>query len=145
MTSRPSVPILIATVIFLQAWVERAHASPAGLWLTQGRDAKIRVSSCGKALCGVIAWLRDPIDSETGRPATDKLNPDPSKRARSLIGVHLFVGMRPSGPGRWSGHIYNAQDGQTYRGGVVVRGPTGLQVEGCLLAFCGSEVWTRAR
>jgi hypothetical protein len=27
----------------------------------------------------------------------------------------------------------------------VERGPTGLQVEGCLLAFCGSEVWTRTR
>ena len=49
--------------------------------------------------------------------------------------------MHPNGPDRWSGSIYNADDGKTYRAGVMPEGPT-LKVEGCVLAFCGSETWT---
>ena len=43
--------------------------------------------------------------------------------------------MHPSGPGKWSGQIYNAD--------VSVTGPDTLRVEGCLGAFCGGETWTR--
>jgi uncharacterized protein (DUF2147 family) len=38
---------------------------PAGIWLTQAGDAKVRVSKCVGGLCGVVVWMREPIDPAT--------------------------------------------------------------------------------
>jgi uncharacterized protein (DUF2147 family) len=117
---------------------------PTGVWLTQQGDAKVKVSKCGGGICGVIVWLRDPIDSATGKPATDSKNPNPALARRPMIGLPLFSGMRPSGPGKWSGQIYNADDGSMYASNITVPGPGSLRVEGCVGALCGGETWTRA-
>jgi uncharacterized protein (DUF2147 family) len=119
-------------------------AAPVGLWLTEKGDARIQVSQCGSALCGKVVWLREAIDPATGRPQTDSKNPNPSLASRPMIGVQLFVGMQPSGPGRWAGRIYNADDGGLYDSKIAWMGPTTLRVEGCLGAICGGENWTRA-
>ena len=39
-----------------------------GTWLTQQADAHIRVAKCGKAVCGAVVWLKDPIDPKTAQP-----------------------------------------------------------------------------
>ena len=122
-----------------------AQASEAtGVWLTQAGDARVRVSKCGGGLCGVIVGLRDPIDPATGKPQVDDKNPNPALRKRPMIGLPLFGGMQPSGPNRWSGQIYNADDGSTYVSHVSLAGPNTLKVEGCIGALCGGENWTRA-
>jgi uncharacterized protein (DUF2147 family) len=115
-----------------------------GIWLTQAGDAKVRVSKCGGGICGVIVWLKDPINPATGKPQVDDKNPNPSLARRPMIGLPLFMGMRPSGPNRWSGQIYNADDGSTYASNVSLVGADILRVEGCMGAFCGGENWTRA-
>jgi uncharacterized protein (DUF2147 family) len=53
--------------------------------------------------------------------------------------------MHPSGPNRWSGQIYNADDGKTYSSNVSVHGPASLRVEGCVGPLCGGETWTRSQ
>jgi uncharacterized protein (DUF2147 family) len=52
--------------------------------------------------------------------------------------------MRPAGPNKWSGMIYNADDGKTYASSISLAGPGSLRVEGCVGAFCGGEDWTRS-
>jgi uncharacterized protein (DUF2147 family) len=52
--------------------------------------------------------------------------------------------MKPSGTAdKWTGHIYNSDDGETYRGSIALPSPTTLKVEGCVLSFCEAEIWTR--
>lgn len=139
--------IIRATAILILAASTLASPAPAqpsdvhGLWLTKNRDARIRVADCGPLLCGTIVWLAEPIDRETGKPVTDKMNPDPARRARPMIGVRVF-GMQRAG-GRWTGTIYNAEDGKTYSGSVEMIGPNRLKIEGCLGPFCDHEIWTR--
>jgi uncharacterized protein (DUF2147 family) len=53
--------------------------------------------------------------------------------------------MMPAGRDRWSGRIYNADDGKTYDGSVTLQGSTSLKIEGCVAMFCGSEIWTRTK
>jgi uncharacterized protein (DUF2147 family) len=60
-----------------------------------------------------------------------------------MIGLPLFSGMHPSGPNKWSGQIYNADDGNSYASSVSLSGPDTLRVEGCVGALCGGENWTR--
>jgi uncharacterized protein (DUF2147 family) len=116
---------------------------PTGVWLTQAGDARVRVSQCGGGICGVIVGLKQPIDPATGKPQVDDKNPNPALARRQMIGLPLFSGMRAAGPGKWSGQIYNADDGSTYASNVAVTGPDTLRVEGCMGAFCGGETWIR--
>jgi uncharacterized protein (DUF2147 family) len=121
----------------------QAATDPAGIWLTQAGDARVRVSKCGSGICGVIVGLKAPIDPATGKPQVDDKNPNPALAKRPIIGLPLFSGMHASGPGKWSGHIYNADDGNTYASNVSATGADTLRVEGCMGALCGGESWTR--
>jgi uncharacterized protein (DUF2147 family) len=122
----------------------QAGGEVSGIWLTQAGDAKVRVSKCGRGICGVVIWLRDPINPATGKPQVDDKNPNPSLAKRPMIGLPLFSGMRPSGPNKWSGQIYNADDGNSYASNISVSDPNTLKVEGCVGALCGGENWTRS-
>jgi len=138
----------VIAFIFLFAAQHAAYAqalNPSGIWLTEKGDAKVRVSRCGSGVCGVVIWLREPIDPATGKLQVDDKNQNPRLAQRRIIGIGLFTGMKPSGENRWSGRIYNADDGKTYSSNVSVTGPNSLKVEGCVGAFCGGETWTRSR
>ena len=122
----------------------QSAGSPEGIWVTQAGDAKVRVGRCGAGICGVVVWLKEPIDPQTGKPQVDDKNPNPALARRPIIGLSLFSGMRPSGPNRWSGQIYNADDGKTYASNISVSGPGTLKVEGCVGSLCGGEEWSRS-
>ena len=119
-------------------------ASPAGVWLTEKGDARVQISHCGGAICGKVVWLREPIDAATGKPQVDDKNPNPALARRPMIGLPLFTAMQPSAPNKWSGQIYNADDGSVYASHISLQGPDSLRVEGCLGALCGGETWSRA-
>ena len=138
--------IVAIAAILLAAPPARAQGAgeATGIWLTQAGDARVRVSKCGGGLCGVIVWLKDPINAATGKPEVDDKNPNPALAKRRMIGLPLFSGMHPSGPNKWSGQIYNADDGKSYESHISVAGPDTLRVEGCVGVLCGGENWTRA-
>ena len=119
-------------------------ADVSGIWLTQASDAKVRVGRCGGGLCGTVVWLREPIDSATGKPQVDDKNENPALRNRRIIGIPLFIGMRAAGPNKWSGRIYNADDGKTYASTVTYQDGDKLDVQGCVGSLCGSETWSRS-
>jgi uncharacterized protein (DUF2147 family) len=123
---------------------EAATASgPAGVWLTQSGDAKIKVSRCGDALCGRIVWLKEPIDKKTGKAQLDDHNADPALRGRKIVGISLFLEMQAAGANKWSGRIYNADDGKTYASTVTLLPSGNLNVRGCMGTLCAGEDWTR--
>src|SRR5215472_10160616 len=112
-------------VVFLAALLgaPASHAQgaePNGTWLTQAGDARVKISKCGGGICGVIVWLKEPYDTATGKPATDSKNPNPALAKRSMIGLPLFSSMQPAGPEKWSGQIYNADDGSTYASNIAL-------------------------
>jgi uncharacterized protein (DUF2147 family) len=134
---------MFATLLAAPFSLAQGAGEPIGVWLTQAGDARVKVSKCGGGICGVIVGLKDPIDPATGKPQVDDKNPNPGLRKRPMIGLPLFSGMQPSAPGKWSGQIYNADDGGTYTSSISATGPDTLRVEGCVGALCGGETWTR--
>src|SRR4051812_20231143 len=134
---------IAAAVLTAPAARAQRVGEPTGVWLTQAGDARVKVSKCGGGLCGVVVGLKDPIDPATGKPQVDDKNPNPALKKRPMIGLSLFNGMQPVGPSKWSGQIYNADDGGTYASSISVAGPDALRVEGCVGALCGGETWTR--
>jgi uncharacterized protein (DUF2147 family) len=130
-------------ILFSGSLPAHSQSDPSGVWLTQAGDARVQVTRCGAGVCGRIVWLRDPIDPKTGQPQVDDKNQNPALQTRPIMGLSLFIGMQPSGANKWSGQIYNADDGQTYTAHVTVKSDTALEVEGCVGVFCGGETWTR--
>jgi len=121
-----------------------ALSSPVGMWLAKD-GAKIRISPCGRNLCGFIAQTATRIDPATGRPITDKNNADLAKRKRPLAGVQILISLQPNGANRWLGQLYNDDDGQTYQGNLIELSPSSIRVEGCSAGICGGDNLTRLK
>jgi uncharacterized protein (DUF2147 family) len=112
-------------------------ASPEGEWWVHDKQARITIADCAGALWGVISW--------EAKPGMDQHNPDPAKRGRPMRGLPIILGMKSSGPSKWTGQIYNSAFGQTVSGGVALPADDTLRITGCILGFlCGGENWTRA-
>jgi uncharacterized protein (DUF2147 family) len=112
---------------------------PTGQWRVQDGTAAIRVVNCAGALWGVIAGAIGGASNTD----TDKNNPDPALRNRPIVGLPILIDMRPS-QGRWTGRVYNAENGKTYDANIGLVSGNVLHIEGCVLGFlCGGENWTR--
>ena len=141
------IRLSLATALLILAGCGGALAAdPAGMWLTQGGNSRIRIADCGGALCGTIVWLKEPNDPETGKPKTDKNNSDAAKRSRPLMGVQIVLSMKPNGADKWAGQVYNAEDGKTYSGNLSYSGGNSLTLQGCALGglVCKGQTWTKA-
>ena len=115
--------VLAAVFISSQALAQQA----TGLWLRENGASHVRIAPCGDALCGFVAWVKDP------------------ERA-SEIGLKVFFDMKPSGPGTWEGQAFNPEDEKTYTGKMVLEGGA-LKTSGCVLGglICKSVNWTRLK
>src|SRR5512139_766249 len=125
----------VGAAIFGITMIAAAQAAMpvTGTWLSADGGTKVKVSDCGGKLCGKVVWLNEPIDRSTGKPKTDKHNADAAKRARPLLGVQVVQGMKPSGDNKWSGQIYNADDGKIYQANVTLVSDSAMRVQGCVL------------
>jgi uncharacterized protein (DUF2147 family) len=117
------------------------QASPYGQWRTPERGGLIEVSQCDGGLCGKIL-------GGSGGSAEDKLdrnNKNPALRARPLLGLYIFRGLKPAG-GSWKGSIYNPNDGGTYAATVTLKSAGEMTVKGCLVwPLCKTQVWAKVK
>ena len=124
------------------AWVltgGTALAEPLGLWRDSDGTA-IRVQRCGSALC----HDRNAAPATIPNRQLDRQARRPDQARGPLIGRQVFIDMQPAGAGKWSGTLYNTDDGRSLRGDLIERGPNLLRVEGCVGTRCGGENLHRA-
>lgn len=142
---RLHIPLLAAGCLILSSVSVRA-APVTGYWFTYKAKSIIRITACGAGLCGQIVWLRKALDSR-GAPVRDARNRDRRYRGRQVLGLTTFSGLAPAGPRRWSGLMYNPDDGRTYLGSITLLNTGAIRVRGCRLrgGACGEREWTRAR
>jgi uncharacterized protein (DUF2147 family) len=110
-----------------------------GTWLTDAKDGIVEIAPCGAKLCGRLAKM---LAAPKG-PLTDRNNPDPSLRARQLVGLPVLTGFAAEGE-VWRGTGYDPKAGKSYATTLQRLGPNTLKVKGCVLGFlCRSAIWTR--
>jgi uncharacterized protein (DUF2147 family) len=126
-----------------------AFAAPAlaadsilGDWFTQDRDAIVRISKCGKTVCGRIQKFL--VTPPNGPGQKDIHNPDRKLRNRTILGMPILTGFTPDG-NIWRGKIYDPKSGKTYRSEVSLQSANKLKMKGCILFFCQGQDWTRAK
>jgi len=116
-----------------------AATDPTGEWQVAKGYARIRIENCNNAFWGLVAWEQRP-------GGVDDKNPDASKRGRPTLGMPVLLDMKPAEPNKWTGEIYNSEDGKTYSSHISLAGSDVLQVRGCVLGIlCGGEDWTRVK
>ena len=129
-----------AIITFAMGPAQAAEPSPIGDWLVKEGYANIRIDNCGGKMWGIIAWEKKPggIDAE---------NPDPAKKARPILGMPILIGLAPNRQeqGKWTGEIYNSQNGQNYTASISLADENTLNLEGCLWMFCQTQQWTRVK
>jgi uncharacterized protein (DUF2147 family) len=115
--------VLSALAITSPALAQQA----TGLWLRENGASHVRIAPCGDALCGFVAWVKDP------------------ERA-SEIGLKVFYDMKPASLGSWEGQAFNPEDEKTYTGKMVLEGEQ-LKTSGCVFGglICKSVNWTRLK
>jgi uncharacterized protein (DUF2147 family) len=140
-----------ASVLLLLGADMRAGAggtvSPVGRWLTEGGTSHVEIYRCGEALCGRIAWLKEPIGKD-GKPKRDSKNPDPARRAQTIEGLTFLWNFAAAAPGEWDGgRVYNPLDGETYRARMRMLPDGRLELRGYVLLplFGGSQRWERVK
>ena len=117
-----------------------AAGDATGVWLRSSGSSKIRIESCGGALCGTVVWEKNP--------RKDVANPDPAKRDEPVTGRKVLLGMKPTDtPDQWKGDVYNAEDGKTYTGYATLQSDGTLKLQGCVLGglICKSDILSRVK
>jgi uncharacterized protein (DUF2147 family) len=95
-------------------------------------------------LCGVVVWLKEPIDPVTGKPRVDSTNVDPAKKDQPILGMQGVFDMRPARePEQWEGRVYNIDDGKIYDGNIIMKSDNEFFIQGCFMLFCRGEQWVR--
>jgi len=116
---------ILATLALAALASPALAADPTGMWLRETGLSRIRIAPCGEALCGTIAWLKNPDT--------------PAK-----VGQRVLFGMKPTGDSVWMGSAFNPEDGKTYSGEMTLSGNR-LTTSGCALGglICKTVHWTR--
>ena len=116
---------------------------PIGLW--QDEDAQFEIYVNHGTLSGRIVSIKNESAAE-GKTMIDIHNPDPSKRARPIIGLEVMSGFVKVSDTHWDhGTIYDPRDGKTYSCSMDLDGPDTVKVRGYIgvSLFGRTETWTR--
>jgi uncharacterized protein (DUF2147 family) len=111
-----------------------------GLWLNPENGSNIEFYKCGgDGLCAKLTKVTD------GQKTDDK-NPDPAKRSQPIIGLVIMENAKKSGANKWSGTLYNRENGKSYSGTITLKSKDAADLSGCVAAIlCRTVTWTRIK
>jgi uncharacterized protein (DUF2147 family) len=118
----------------------------AGVWLTGKADGQVKIEKVAGKYYGKIVWLKEPIDSTTGKMQLDKNNPEKSKRLYPVKGLRILKDFEFVERGKWeNGTIYDPENGKTYSCNISMENINKLNIRGYIgiSLFGRTDVWTR--
>jgi uncharacterized protein (DUF2147 family) len=128
-----------AILVLTTAGALAADASVIGDWLVKEGYGHVRIDNCGGKMWGIVSWEKTPgFDNESS---------DPAKKGRPLLGTPVLIDMAPTKePGKWTGEVYNSQNGKNYTASISLADENTLNLEGCLVwPLCQTQQWTRVK
>jgi len=137
-------PVAVTALMALTFACRSACAQSAedafGLWLNPENGSNIEFYKCGGE--GLCAKLTKVTDGQL----TDDKNPDPTKRGQPVIGLLIMENAKKTGANKWSGMLYNRENGKSYSGTLTVKTKDAIDLSGCVVAvLCRTVTWTRIK
>jgi uncharacterized protein (DUF2147 family) len=132
---------LVKHLLFALAFI--LAASPAyalsGRWITQSGNLEIEIAPCGDALCGTaVKVLANHSMSNPGSEMTNAAAP--------ALGLQVLRDFVPVKDNQWSGHLFDRENGKTYRCRLTLLDSGDLEVHPYigLPLFGQTQIWRRA-
>lgn len=117
-----------------------------GVWTPGHGKARVKIEKVNGKFIGTTVWLKEPNDPETGKPATDKNNPDPALQSRPRLGMVIMKDFEYK-EGTWvNGTIYDPGKGKTYCGKIKMVDNDHIDMRGNICGFSllgRTDTWTR--
>ncbi len=91
-------------------------------------------------------WPANDELGQSGRPKTDRRNPNPDLHTRPIVGLQFMNDFVFAGNARWAdGKIYDPESGKTYKCKLTLAAHNRLEVRGFVgISLLGrTEIWTR--
>lgn len=147
--SRSITAAASAVLMTVAASASYAAGTPreAGVWIDETGKGAVKIEPCGERLCGRIVWLKDLVNDQ-GEVLTDKHNPDPAQRSRTICGLPVLGQLQAMPEGGYDGGwVYDPKVGKSYSVAIVLSGPDALTVTGYKgVKLLGKSFgWTRAK
>jgi uncharacterized protein (DUF2147 family) len=145
MLRKTSITLLMAISFCISVSAQKADAI-LGTWVNPSGQDHILIYKKGNKYYGKLDWIKVPND-ETGKPKTDKNNPDVALRSRPDLGLELLKDFTFDGDDVYEdGTIYDPKSGKTYSCKMTIEGNT-LKIRGYvgISLFGRTEVWTRLK
>jgi len=143
--SRYLIVFLLSTCFVSSSWVAN---DITGVWLNQDQDAKIKIYASYGKFYGMITWLKEPNDPETGKPKVDKHNPDTKNKSRAILNLVILKDLTfDADDQEWSdGEVYDPKSGNTYSLSCSLKDKNTMELRGYLgiSLFGRTDTWTRA-
>jgi uncharacterized protein (DUF2147 family) len=117
-----------------------------GVWKTGEGTAMVKIYKNGNKYQGKIVWLKEPNDTETGKPKLDKNHPEAASKSRAILGLVNIWGFSYKGDNVWDeGSIYDPKNGSTYSCTIKMQNANSLEVRGYIgVSIIGrTDTWTR--
>ena len=119
-----------------------------GVWEPSNGRARVKIHKIGSKYFGKIVWLKEPKDPVSGKPKTDKNNPDESMRNVPLRGYRMLKDFIYKGDDVWEeGTIYDPLNGSTYNCTIKMTNKNTLDIRGYIgvSALGRTDVWKRLK
>ncbi len=113
-----------------------------GIWINEQQDGLIKIYKNSNHFDGEIVGSPNPEDANR----VDINNPDRKLRSQPLQGLVILKGFVFEGNNEWKeGHIYDPNNGKTYRCNLELIDQETLSVRGYvgISLFGRTEIWTR--
>ena len=118
--------LIMTTAALLAAPAAHAQEAAKGAWQRGDGVARVKVASCGKALCMTNIWIK-PGSSEK-------------------VGEYIVLNLKPAGQNTWKGSGRDPQRGANFSADMKLSG-NHMTTSGCIAGgvICRSTEWTRIR
>ncbi|RYG12893.1 MAG: DUF2147 domain-containing protein [Chitinophagaceae bacterium] len=140
----------IAFILFLTFCMGTAFAqnkdAVVGKWLSASGEGQIEIYKRADKYFGKLSWIKEPND-ENGKPKVDSKNPNPSLKAKPILGLELLKDFIFE-DGKWTdGTIYDPKTGKTYSCNLTLKENGQLTIRGYIgISLIGrSETWKRVK
>jgi uncharacterized protein (DUF2147 family) len=115
-----------------------------GTYLTDEKDAKVKIFKKGNKYYGKVVWLKNPKNSE-GEILVDKNNHNKKLRKRPLLGLLFITGLEYD-DGEWvNGRLYGPKEGLTVNGEFKFLPNGDLQLKASYLFITTKRIWKRIK
>lgn len=131
---------LLSSVLYAQVAADKI----IGVYLTEQKDAKVRIYKVKGKYYGKIIWMKIPRKAN-GKLLLDEKNPNPALRNKPVLGLVMISNFVYS-KGEWiNGRIYGPKDGIVVKGTLKVLANRNLEMKISYMMMSKKWIWKRIK